>query len=215
MTMRDKIINGVLFQLVWIGCVWGGSSGRWWLGPACVLLFGLWQVPRSSMPSSELKLVAAAVVFGLTVDTAYVALGLISYPAPGPWQTVAPIWILALWVGFALTLNHSLAWLKGRPILATVMGATAGPFSFWIGATGWGAASFAAPMPVVLAVQGSVWAVIIPGLVTFADRTFRERNQVENDTRAVRRPRPQPGQMMAASAPVSEPVTRSTQLDLG
>ena len=25
MTMRGRIVNGMLFQLVWIGCVWGGA----------------------------------------------------------------------------------------------------------------------------------------------------------------------------------------------
>lgn len=171
--MRGRIVNGMLFQLVWIGCVWGGATGRWWLGPLFVVAFGLWQVPRTDSPLADLKLATVAAGTGLIVDTAYLRLGLVAYPEPGPWVAMAPIWILALWVGFALTLNHSLAWLKGRPALAAVMGATAGPLSFWVGANTWKASEFLMPAPVVLAVLAFAWALIIPGLVTLAFRADR------------------------------------------
>jgi len=168
--MTSKILNAVLFQLVWFACVWGGARGLWWLAVASVIGFALWQVPRSSAPRTELALVGAAVVTGLVVDTTYVVAGLVSYPEPGPWRGVAPIWILALWVGFALTLNHSLAWLKGRPLAAALMGGLAGPFSFWIGVTRFAAAEFVAPAPVVLMILGTVWAVLLPGLFALAGR---------------------------------------------
>jgi hypothetical protein len=168
--MTSKILNAVLFQLVWFACVWGGASGHWWLAVASVTGFALWQVPRSATPKTELALMGAAVFTGLVVDTAYVAAGLVSYPQPGPWRGVAPVWIIALWVGFALTLNHSLAWLKGRPLAAAVMGGLAGPFSFWIGATRFEAAEFVAPAPLVLVILGAGWALLLPGLFALAGR---------------------------------------------
>lgn len=173
--MPSKILNAVLFQLVWFACVWGGASGLWWLAVASVIGFALWQVPRSSAPRTELALVGAAVATGFVVDTAYVVAGLVDYPQPGPWRGVAPIWILALWVGFALTLNHSLAWLKGRPLAAALMGGLAGPFSFWVGATRFEAAEFVAPAPFVLMILGAAWALLLPGLFALAGRLGNPR----------------------------------------
>lgn len=168
--MTSKILNAVLFQLIWFACVWGGASGRWWLAVASVIGFALWQVPRSARPKTELALMGAAVFTGLLVDTVYVVAGLVSYPQPGPWRGLAPVWIIALWVGFALTLNHSLAWLKDRPLAAALMGGLAGPLSFWIGVTRFAAAEFVAPAPLVLVILGAAWALLLPGLFALASR---------------------------------------------
>lgn len=156
---------------MWIACVGGGGAGLWWLGPLAVLAFGIWQVSRSSFRFGELSMVLVAAPLGMTVDTLLIGFGLLKYPTPGPWGPgVAPIWIVALWVGFVLTLNHSLAWLKGKPGLAFVVGGVAGPFSYWLGATTWRAVEFSAPMIVVLGALTIVWAVITPALVLLADR---------------------------------------------
>jgi hypothetical protein len=171
--MARKIVNGVFFQIVWTACVWGGGSGRWWLGPLLVTVFALWQIPRSLRPRGELWLVLSAIAIGIVVDSAFMRAGLLSYPAPGPWQGLAPIWILALWAGFALTLNHSLAWIKGRPVVAALLGGIAGPFSYWVGSSAWKAVDFVAPTPVVLAVLGISWGLVTPGLVALAARFQR------------------------------------------
>ena len=33
----------------------------------------------------------------------------------------APLWMMALWAGFAATLDQSLGWLRGRPVLAALV----------------------------------------------------------------------------------------------
>lgn len=169
MSRRDLIVNAVLFQLVWVACVGGGAAGRWWLGPLAVLAFALWQVPRSPHPRAELTLVALAAVLGAGVDSALVLGGLLRFPSTGPWPLPAPVWIVALWVGFALTLNHSLAWLKGRTVIAVILGAVAGPFSYWVGATAWQAVTFTVATPVVLATLAVVWAIATPALLHLAE----------------------------------------------
>ena len=169
-----SIVNGVLFQLVWFACVWGGASGRWWIAVASVLAFAWWQIPRSRNPQGELLLIAASMSVGLITDTVFLGTGLIAYPHPGPWDMTAPVWILALWAGFALTLNHSMAWLKGRPLAATLVGGGGGAFSFWVGASSWGAAVFVAPTAIVLGVLALVWAAIVPALVALAGRSHPE-----------------------------------------
>lgn len=174
--MASAILNAVLFQLVWAACVGGGGAGLWWLGPLAVLAFALWQVPQSDSPRGELLLIAVAALMGFTIDSLLVLAGLLRYPAAGPWgPMVAPIWIVALWIGFALTLNQSLGWLKGRTALAAIFGGIAGPFSYWIGATAWNAVEFAAPTLVVLGALGATWALVTPTLISIAERAITKR----------------------------------------
>jgi hypothetical protein len=182
--MSNKIANAVLFQIVWIACVGGGGAGLWWLGPLAVVAFFWWQLSISSFRHSDLSMVLIAAPLGMTVDTLLIALDLLKYRTPGPWgPEVAPIWIVALWVAFVLTLNHSLAWLKGTPALALVVGGAAGPFSYWVGATTWRAVDFTAPMVVVLGALMIVWAVVTPALVLLADRLrVRRRGEASKMT---------------------------------
>ena len=44
-----------------------------------------------------------------------------------------PLWMVALWVLFASTLNCSLQWMQGRYLLAMILGAISGPLCFLAG----------------------------------------------------------------------------------
>jgi len=50
------------------------------------------------------------------------ALGFLEYPSGMMLPWLAPVWIIAMWVAFATTLNVALGWLKGRWTLAAVLG---------------------------------------------------------------------------------------------
>ena len=39
-----------------------------------------------------------------------------------------------MWMNFALTLNHAMAWLKGRPVVGLILGAIGGPLAYFAGA---------------------------------------------------------------------------------
>lgn len=55
---------------------------------------------------------------------------LIYYANHGWSNSIVPIWILALWLGFATTLNVSLAWMQGKTITAVLFGAVGGPLAY-------------------------------------------------------------------------------------
>jgi hypothetical protein len=168
--MLAKIVNGVAFQGVWVACVWGGATGRWWLGVVAAALFAAWQVPRSPDPAADLRLLGVVSVLGFVVDSVWAATGLITYASPVPSATLAPLWIVALWAGFALTLNHSMDWLAERPGLAALFGGIGGPLSFWIGANWWAAAEFSASTPVVVGALAVGWGTVTPLLFAMARR---------------------------------------------
>ncbi len=165
------ILNFVGFQICWAACVWGGAQGYWWLGPVAVALFAAWELSRSANVALDLKLLGLVLVLGVMLDTVYVQLQLLTYATPVPTTELAPVWIWSMWVAFALTLNHSMAWLKSNTLLAVIFGAIGGPFAYWVAAVAWDAV-FMDPQRIwlVYGVIGLAWAVACPVLLAIAGR---------------------------------------------
>lgn len=137
----NKIINALLFQGVWFSTVLGAAYGVLW--PSLFLLIGFcaWQsLPSVRMPG-DLRLVAVALILGLVFDGSMDRFGLLQYAEPSVSTLLPPLWILQMWVGFALTLNHSLDWLLRNGWVAVVAGAIAGPLAYFsaerLGAVTW------------------------------------------------------------------------------
>lgn len=163
------VANALMFQACWLGFVAGAAHGRWWIGFALLLPFALWQLRISRSPRSDLILVVTAALLGFAVDSAFVQGGLMRFSSPVPWPEFAPVWIVGLWMAFALTLNHSLRFLRRRPVLALVLGTAAGPLAYWFAASAWDAVELHRPRH-ALAALALAWGVLTPLLVTLAER---------------------------------------------
>ena len=157
-------INAILYQLTWLAAVGGAGHGWWWVGPAAALVFAAWQLGASRVRRADFFLILVAVVLGLLVDSLFARSGLLRYAAAAPWHQFAPAWILALWVGFALTLNHSLAYLKTHLPAAAALGGIGAPLAYWAAASGFGAVMFPADPTPSLATLALVWALLVPAL---------------------------------------------------
>lgn len=160
--------NFVAFQVGWFACVLGAAHGWPWLGTAAGAAIVAGHVLRAARPIEELKLVGIALAIGVVWDSALVSLGWIRFTSGTLVEGIAPPWILALWALFATTLNVSLGWLKGRWLVAALLGGVAGPLSYWAGAR-LGAVEIVAPVP-ALAALALGWATMTPLLVAMARR---------------------------------------------
>jgi fucose 4-O-acetylase-like acetyltransferase len=87
-------------------------------------------------------------------------LGLLEYPSGMILPWLAPVWIIALWAGFATLLPVSLRWLLGRWRTAALFGAVGGPLAYYAGMK-LGAVSFPDPVVALAALAGG-WAVLTP-----------------------------------------------------
>ena len=67
-----------------------------------------------------------------------------------------------LWMIFAITINHSLVWLKNRKTLTIFFGAIGGPLAYLAGEK-LGAITIVDPLSIVLLSLG--WATITPLLI--------------------------------------------------
>ncbi|MCG8433892.1 MAG: DUF2878 domain-containing protein, partial [Gammaproteobacteria bacterium] len=91
-----------------------------------------------------------------------------------PHAGVAPLWILMLWAGFSLTLNHSLAWLQKHYFLAALFAAIASPLSYLAGEK-LGAVTFTADIAVTATAVSVAWAAALPALLFLAKRWLNQQ----------------------------------------
>jgi hypothetical protein len=166
----NALLNAVLFQAVWLATVAGAGAGYWWTGLPALLLFAGWQLHVSRWPRSDITLLACAAVLGFVVDSALLHGGWLSYATPMPSTRFAPAWILVLWAGFALTVNHSLAFLKPHAGWTLAFGAIGGPLAYFGAARLFRAVQFDAPLVEVTLMLGLLWAVAMLLLVALAKR---------------------------------------------
>jgi hypothetical protein len=180
------IINVLGFQLGWIACVTLRSPGLLVAGP--VLAWFVWLSPR---PMRAAGLLLVCTLVGLLCDGLLLGSGLLrlgGLPActqgllndalfvacsapPPPWRTgllLAPAWMAVLWTLLGSSLNHSMAWLQGRWLLAAVLGGVGGLASYEAGVR-----LGAVEMVDVAACRwliGLGWALLMPALLALARR---------------------------------------------
>jgi hypothetical protein len=131
--MMANIINFIVFELVWFACVMGAGHDWQWAGALSSLAFVVFTLALSETRKADLLVVLSAVLIGSVLDTLWAASSILDYAA-APWGELAPPWILGLWAAFAITLNHSLAWLRFHYLLMALLGAVAAPLSYYAGA---------------------------------------------------------------------------------
>lgn len=166
--MTRVFINLAASEAGWFACVSGAANGMPWLGPLVVLGLILFHLRLSKRPGPEIRLILSVVLIGLVADSLLVATGLVSYPT-GTWlEGFAPYWILAMWALFATTLNVTFKWLRGRYVLAAVLGAIGGPLAYLAGKE-LGAITFD-EQTLALCALAVIWAVAMPLLMKLSVR---------------------------------------------
>ena len=160
--MKFKLFNFLLFQAGWLICVLGAAHGRTTLALAIVSLLIMIHLTVTPDRIKDIRLFAYALIIGFVFDGLIQFNGLILYNDTGWSFPLTPLWILMLWILFAMTLNHSLSWLKGRIFVSSLFGALGGPLAY-MAAEKLGAITIATPQSIITLLVG--WAIITPALV--------------------------------------------------
>lgn len=175
--LRATLLNAAGFQVVWFSAVIGAAQGVAWAGPLAACVFCALVLGLGGRAREDLGVLAVALPLGFVMDTLWVRLGWLSFASPSP-EGFAPFWILAMWAGFALTINHSLSRLRDMPWAAVALGAIGGPLAYAAAARGFGAASFTGDSTWALAGIGLGWAMAMP-LLYLAPRRLRPAPQAQ------------------------------------
>ena len=158
------------YEAVWFIAVIGASHGLAWPGVLGILVYATIQLALARQFRVDLSLMATALVCGFLLDGALVRTGLASYAADWPHLALAPIWILALWMTFALTFTQSLRYLQTRLWLAALLGFVGGPLAYLGAARGWHVVTLADPAWRGFSVLAVGWALATPALAWLARR---------------------------------------------
>lgn len=161
-------MNVLAFQAAWFGTVGGAAVGRFWVGPVAALVLVMCHVTMAARRRRELVAVVAVAALGTAWDAVPAALGLIEYRGGVASLAGAPLWIAALWLAFATTLNVSLRWLRARRWLGVALGVVLGPACYAAGEA-LGALRLVEPVA-ALGVQAAAWGVLLPVTVALAAR---------------------------------------------
>jgi len=159
-----RLLNFAMFYLGWFACVMGAGRGHLWLGPSVVAVLVLLHLYMTPRPVQEIRLILLIGIFGFAVDTLQASAGLYAFTGTSPAPWLCPLWMVALWMIFATTLNASMAWLAGRYRLAAALGALCGPISYVAGAR-LGAIKLPAHAGLSLVGIAVVWACVMPSLL--------------------------------------------------
>ena len=162
------IFNIVGFKIGWLSSVVGGASQMPWLGPVVLLAVLFVHLRQAARPDLEFGLVVACGVLGAWFDSLLAAAGWVAYPSGQLSPYLAPYWIVTMWMLFATTLNRSMSWLKGRPGTAAILGAVAGPMSYYAG-NKLGGIEFLDPVAATVALSIG-WAALMPIVMMLAER---------------------------------------------
>lgn len=176
--MIHLILNAIVFDLAWLANVMPAAQGMVWVGPVfslCWLAAHLAAYPATRL--SDLRLCLAAAIFGYFADSLLVVSGQVAFPPQAQLGAPSTVWMIALWINLALTLNYSLIWLQHRYLLAALLGAVLGPLAYLAGST-LGAITLTEDW-LPLASISLLWLISMPLLVWMAalshhDKPFRE-----------------------------------------
>ncbi len=165
----NVFVNAMLFNGVWIACVAGSAKQLLWPAILSCAVLAIYQLQSSRRHPSDIKLVFISVILALIVDSIWIQAQFMDFTDKRPFASIAPAWIIFLWVGFALTVNHSLKWLAIHPLLPAITGAIAAPITYFAGIK-LGAVVYTADVTTVSIGLAIAWAVALTVLVEVGKR---------------------------------------------
>ena len=161
------VINFIAFQVGWLSSVIGGAQQMPWIGPIAVAIALGIHFRAARRPLEEFVLVLSCALIGASFDSILVANGWVSYPSGQFSSVLAPYWIVTMWMLFATTLNVSMRWMRGRPLLAAAFGFIGGPMAYIAGQK-LGGIELANPVAALIAL-GVGWASMMPLLMRLSE----------------------------------------------
>ena len=165
--MTSKIINFIFFQLVWFVCIIGAAINETHAAVAFSLLIILFHLYITKDKKIELKILLLASIIGFLFDGFLLKSELVLYADHGWSYSITPLWIITLWMGFAITLNSSLSWLKKKIKLSALFGSVGGPLAYLAGEK-LEAVTILNPDAIIVIAIG--WSIITPLLIIIANK---------------------------------------------
>ncbi len=168
-SLTSKVVNLALYQAGWFCCVLGAAWGAPYAGSLAAVLLVAVHLFLAETWQTELRLMLAACLLGVLVDSVQQTLGVFTFRASPDWPLWLPPWVFVIWAQFATLFRFALYWLSGRYLLGAVLGMVGGPLAYWTGIR-LEAARFGDMPGLSIVSLAVVWALVTPLLVWLSDR---------------------------------------------
>lgn len=149
----NMLVNIILYQLVWLLCVFFHNNGV--IPAVALLVLHLYLSPVKRQDSIMMLVLLFA---GIIIDGSLQQFDILQFTGQ---SLPIPLWLAVIWLALATLVHHSLYWLKSKIVLSAVFGAIGGPLAYWAGVRA-GAASFATDATTSLGVLAAVWFILWP-----------------------------------------------------
>lgn len=161
---RSKIVNALGYQAVWLTILISVNKGYFWFGFFTSLAFALLMLCFGGKARQDRRIVLIGLILGVTTDTLFAASGWIQYAMPWTVTSIAPLWIIALWLAFSFTLNHSMSFLRENYATAAVFGLLGGPLAYWCADRVFNVIEYGTDISLVMIGLGLCWGCVIPAI---------------------------------------------------
>ncbi len=130
---KFNLFNFAALQIGWFMACYFSGIGYPLAGPAFTLVWLL--IHFSIVPDKfiDLRIIIVAGLFGYLADSFLVLTGQFTFPDYAQAGMPTTIWMVTLWINFALTLRYCLSWLRRRYVLGMLGGAVFGPLAYFAG----------------------------------------------------------------------------------
>ena len=162
-------VHLLLYQASWWACALSGPYELPLLGPFAVFTQLLVWLRSVQLPVQEGVFILCMSFVGIAIDSTLLNLGVLIIPAyffvqpPFP-----PLWLVSLWVSFAVGLRSSLQKLRKKYLLAALLGCVGGPLAYR-GGMALDALVLSDRAVWILAL---IWAVLFPLLLNISERSL-------------------------------------------
>lgn len=157
------IMHSIAYNFAWLAAILFAAKGCEYIAVGVVLstvvVQLIWQVCVVKRTQGMILFVGLFLISGMFVDTVLYHAGLMKFSAHS-FTWLSPMWMMSLWMSFALTFYATLQVLFNKYLLLSVLAFFLLPFAYVVGAM-LGAAEF--PYGFWSAfVVGVIWAVLLP-----------------------------------------------------
>ena len=162
-----SIANALGYQAVWFVTLLSASKGHFWFGFLSSLVFSSLMLCFGGKARQDGRIVIIGLILGVSIDTVFASTGWIEYAQSWSSISIAPLWIIALWLSFSFTLNHSMSFLRHNYLLAAAFGFIGGPLAYWCADRVFDVISYGTSTSLVMLALGISWGLVIPAIFYF------------------------------------------------
>jgi len=157
----------VLYQVVWLIAVIAGARGAGWFG--LVAAAGV-AVYFAKLDPHRIATVLLASLAAWCTDAAIWWFGGVEFADHAPPWLPSPLWMLGLWLNFAVMAGPVMGAFRGRIAISASLGAVGGPLAY-VGAAGLHAVAIPRPWTAIplVALQ---FAVLVPIMIALSRPTW-------------------------------------------